>query len=134
MAYLETHKAELQDELKTLVDEDKTQLCRTEPDAKLMKSGREGTVVGYNAQNAVDEEYQLIVHHDLTQAGSDNQQLKPIAQETMMYWRQTRNPRCRCRLLQRSADQRASVFWARCGSAIEPGGQQSGKRRVLPET
>ena len=82
LAYLETHKAELQDELKALVDEDKTQLCRTEPDAKLMKSGREGMVVGYNAQNAVDGEHQLIVHHDLTQAGSDNQQLKPIAQET----------------------------------------------------
>ena len=82
LAYLETHKAELQDELKTLADEGKTQLCRTEPDAKLMKSGREGMVVGYNAQNAVDEAHQLIVHHDLTQAGSDNQQLKPIAQET----------------------------------------------------
>jgi len=82
LVYLEAHKAELQDELRTLVNEDKTQLCRTEPDAKLMKSGREGMVVGYNAQNAVDEEHQLIVHHDLTQAGSDNQQLKPIAQET----------------------------------------------------
>lgn len=82
LAYLETRKAELQDELKTLADKGKTQLCRTEPDAKLMRSGREGMVVGYNAQNAVDEEHQLIVHHDLTQAGSDNQQLKPIAQET----------------------------------------------------
>ncbi|OZB35387.1 MAG: hypothetical protein B7X50_14170, partial [Alishewanella sp. 34-51-39] len=82
LAYLEAHKAELQDELKTLVDEGKTQLCRTEPDAKLMKSGREGMVVGYNAQNAVDEKHQLIVHHDLTQAGSDNQQLKPLALET----------------------------------------------------
>lgn len=81
LAYLEAHKAELQDELKTLADEGKTQLCRTEPDAKLMKSGREGMVVGYNAQNAVDEKHQMIVHHDLTQAGSDNQQLKPLAQE-----------------------------------------------------
>jgi len=81
LAYLKAHKAELQDELKTLVTEDKTQLCRTEPDARLMKSGREGMVVGYNAQNAVDEEHQLIVHHELTQAGNDNQQLKPIAQK-----------------------------------------------------
>ena len=47
-----------------------------------MKSGREGMVVGYNAQNAVDEKYQLIVHHELTQAGSDNQQLKPMFQES----------------------------------------------------
>ena len=82
LAYLEDHKAELQDELKTLVKEDKNQHCRTESDAKLMKSGREGTVVGYNAQNAVDEAHQLIVHHELTQAGSDNQQLKPMSQKT----------------------------------------------------
>lgn len=81
LAYLHAHKSQLQDELKTLVDEGKTQLCRTEPEARLMKSGREGMVVGYNAQNAVDEAHQLIVHHELTQAGNDNQQLKPIAQE-----------------------------------------------------
>jgi transposase len=80
LAYLQSHKAELQDALKALVDEGKTQTCRTEPDAKLMKSGREGMVVGYNAQNAVDEQHQLIVHHELTQAGSDNQQLEPMTQ------------------------------------------------------
>ncbi|MFC3852643.1 IS1182 family transposase [Salinispirillum marinum] len=80
LTYLKAHKAELQDELKSLIDEDKTQRCRTEPDAKLMRSGREGMVVGYNAQNAVDEAHQLIVHHELTQAGNDNQQLKSMAQ------------------------------------------------------
>lgn len=80
LAYLQSHKAELQEELKALVDEGKSQLCRTEPDARLMKSGREGMVVGYNAQNAVDEQHQLIVHHDLTQAGSDNRQLEPMSQ------------------------------------------------------
>ncbi|OAN92916.1 hypothetical protein A8B84_20310 [Marinobacter sp. EhC06] len=71
LAYLEAHKAELQDELKTLVKDGKTQHCRTEPDARLMKSGREGMVVGYNPQNAVDEEHQLIVHHELTRTGND---------------------------------------------------------------
>ncbi|ONF44541.1 hypothetical protein BTO32_06055 [Marinobacter lutaoensis] len=34
-----------------------------------------------NPQHAVDEKHQLIVHHELAQAGSDNQQLKPIAQD-----------------------------------------------------
>lgn len=82
LAYLQSHKAELQDELKALVDEGKTQTCRSEPDAKLMRSGREGMVVGYNAQNAVDEKHQLIVHHELTQAGTDNQQLEPMTQAT----------------------------------------------------
>ncbi|MFC3283865.1 transposase [Litchfieldella rifensis] len=43
-----------------------------------MKSGREGMVVGYNAQNAVDAEYQLVVHHELTQARTDNQQREPV--------------------------------------------------------
>ena len=80
LAYLQAHKAELQDELKALVDDDKTQHCRTEPEARLMKSGREGMVVGYNAQNAVDGAHQLIVHHELTQAGNDTQQLKPMTE------------------------------------------------------
>lgn len=79
LARLKKRKAALQDELNTLVEEDKTQLCRTEPDARLMKSGREGMVVGYNAQHAVDGAHQLIVHHHLTQAGNDTQQLKPMA-------------------------------------------------------
>lgn len=83
LAYLQTHKAELQDELKTLVDEEKTQTCRTEPQAKLMRSGRDGMVVGYNAQNAVDEQHQFIVHHELTQAGTDNQQLEPMTTATL---------------------------------------------------
>ena len=80
LTYLQSHKAELQDELKSLVADGKTQTCRTEPDARLMKSGRDGMVVGYNVQNAVDGQHQLIVHHELTQAGSDNQQLEPMAE------------------------------------------------------
>jgi transposase len=82
LAYLLSHKAELQDELRALVENDDTQTCRTEPEARLMKSGREGMVVGYNAQNAVDAEHQLVVHHELTQAGGDNQQLEPVTEAT----------------------------------------------------
>lgn len=80
LAYLHAHKAQLQDELQTLVDQGQTQTCRTESDAHLMRSGREGVVVGYNAQNAVDAKHQLIIHHELTQSASDNQQLKPITE------------------------------------------------------
>lgn len=58
------------------LDKDKV----AEAQAKLMKSGREGMVVGYNAQHAVDGQHQLIVHHELTQAGTDNQQLEPMVQ------------------------------------------------------
>lgn len=78
LVWLQSHKADLQAELKMLEDDGKSQHCRTEPDAKVMRSGREGMVVGYNAQNAVDEQHQLIVHHELTQAGTDNQQLEPM--------------------------------------------------------
>ena len=83
LAYLQSHKAELQDELKALVENDDTQTCRTEPEARLMKSGREGMVVGYNAQNAVDAEHQLVVHHELTQVGGDNRQLEPMAKASL---------------------------------------------------
>jgi transposase len=38
--------------------------------------------VGYNAQHAVDEAHQLIVHHELTQACNDTQQLQPMAHAT----------------------------------------------------
>jgi len=80
LAYLESHKTELQQTLNHLIEGDKSQYCPTEPDAKLMKSGRHGIVVGYNAQHAVDEQHQLILCHELTQAGSDNQQLQPMAE------------------------------------------------------
>lgn len=79
--------AELQQEqqakaeaLKTLEQSGKNQQCFTEPDAQLMKSGRDGMIVGYNAQNAVDGKHQLIVHHDLTDAHTDNQQLQPMTE------------------------------------------------------
>lgn len=80
--YLQQHKVQLQHELQALDSLGKSQHCRTEPDAKLMKSGREGVVLGYNAQNAVDSQHQLIVHHELTQAGTDNQQLEPMSKAT----------------------------------------------------
>lgn len=82
LAYLQSHRKQIQDELMGMVDAGKTQICRTEPDAKLMRSGREGMVVGYNAQNAVDAQHQLIVHHELTQSSTDNDQLEPIATAT----------------------------------------------------
>lgn len=78
LAYLHSHRAQLQDELSAMAEAGKSQICRTEPDAKLMRSGREGMVVGYNAQNAVDAQHQLIVHHELTQSSTDNDQLEPV--------------------------------------------------------
>jgi hypothetical protein len=55
--------------------------CLTEPDALLMRSGREGTVLGYNVQTATDAETGLIVHHEVTQAQGDTNQLLPHAEQ-----------------------------------------------------
>ena len=80
LAELKKEQAAKQDALMTLEQTGKTQVCFTESDAQLMKSGRDGIVVGYNAQNAVDAGYQLIVAHELTTAHTDNQQLKPMTE------------------------------------------------------
>lgn len=77
LQYEQNSKTEVLNELES---SNKNQHCFTESEAQLMRSGREGMVVGYNAQNAVDEQHQLIVHHELTTAHTDNQQLKPMTE------------------------------------------------------
>ena len=56
--------------------------CATEPEARLMRSGREGTVLGYNVQSAVEAQSGLIVHHEVTDAQSDGDQLLAMAEQT----------------------------------------------------
>ena len=41
----------------------------------LMRSGREGMLVGYNIQSAVDAESGLIIHHEVTDESDDRRQL-----------------------------------------------------------
>lgn len=60
----------------------RNQACMTEPDAKLMRSGREGMVVGYNVQSAVDADSGLIIHHEVTDESDDRRQLYPMAHQT----------------------------------------------------
>jgi transposase len=55
--------------------------CATEPQARLMRSGREGTVLGYNVQSAVEAQSGLIVHHEVTDAQSDTDQLLAMAEQ-----------------------------------------------------
>ena len=45
-----------------------------------MRSGREGPILGYNVQAAVDTDSGLIVHHEITQDGNDQNQLQPMAE------------------------------------------------------
>jgi hypothetical protein len=63
-----------------LEDEDEKQLSTTDVDARKMHAGQ-GTVIGYNAQSAVDAKHKLIVADDVTNDVTDYQQLHAMATE-----------------------------------------------------
>lgn len=65
-----------------LIHELDHQVSLTDPDARaIATTGRCTGVVGYNLQAAVDAEHHLIVAHELTNIGSDREQLAPMAQQ-----------------------------------------------------
>jgi transposase len=55
------------------------QVSLTDPDARSMKN-REGGIVGYNVQTAVDAEHHLIVAHEVINEGVDRDQLSTMAE------------------------------------------------------
>jgi transposase len=80
---LEKLKSEMQKleaiEKQVLASPDK-QISLTDPDSRSMAtSGRGSGVVGYNVQTAVDTEHHLIIHHEVTNVGSDRSQLASTA-------------------------------------------------------
>jgi hypothetical protein len=56
------------------------QVSLTDPDARSMKTRGNG-IVGYNVQTAVDTQHHLIVVHEVTNAGSDRDQLSSMAKQ-----------------------------------------------------
>jgi hypothetical protein len=56
------------------------QVSLTDPDARFMKN-REGGIVGYNVQTAVDAEHHLIVAHEVINEGVDRDQLSTMAEK-----------------------------------------------------
>lgn len=80
LATLSKHQGQLDQYEQEMEERQSNQHCSTEPEAKLMRSGREGMVVGYNVQSAVDASSGLIVHHQVTDEATDNRQLQPIAE------------------------------------------------------
>ena len=56
------------------------QLSLTDPDARSMKS-RDGGIVGYNVQVAVEAKNHLIVAHEVINEGIDREQLRPMAEQ-----------------------------------------------------
>jgi len=57
-----------------------SQVTLSDPDSRLMRQARGGSVVGYNVQIAVDDRHGLIAHHAVTQEVSDQNQLAAVAQ------------------------------------------------------
>lgn len=64
--------------------EDK-QISLTDPDARSMAtSGRGSGMVGYNVQSAVDTSHHLIVAHEVTNVGSDRDQLSDMTERARL--------------------------------------------------
>jgi hypothetical protein len=59
--------------------EAKMQYNFTDPESRIMK-GADGFVQAYNAQVAVEPDFQLIVGQLVTQAANDKQQMKPVVE------------------------------------------------------
>jgi transposase len=67
-------------ELLEQLDGEQTQISVTDPDARRMRTGK-GSVVGYNAQAAVDHKNKLIIADEVTNEETDLQQLCGMAKE-----------------------------------------------------
>jgi transposase len=78
LAKLQVEKANNQTCQVLMQAQDLTQHVVGEPDAQKMR-GPYVALVAYNVQSAVDAKHCLIVHHEVTQDGSDNRQLEPMA-------------------------------------------------------
>jgi len=76
---LREQREKLQQQAKELAARGLSQLVKTEPEAKLMRTARHGHQVAYNAQIVVDGEHKLIAAFDLTNEGNDQRQLHPMA-------------------------------------------------------
>ena len=75
--------AERQDwhkELLDQLDDEQKQISVTDPDTRKMPTAH-GMIVGYNAQMAVDAKHKLIAADDVTNEGTDYQQLANVALE-----------------------------------------------------
>jgi transposase len=67
-------------ELLAQLDEEQKQISVTDPDTRKMPTAH-GMIVGYNAQVAVDAKHKLIAAEDVTNEGTDYQQLANVALE-----------------------------------------------------
>ena len=74
-------KQDWHEELRAQLDDDDQQISTTDADARRMRAGGGGSVVGYNAQAAVDAKNKLIAAADVTREATDVQQLASVARQ-----------------------------------------------------
>lgn len=63
-----------QRQLQQLQESGERQLGQTDPDARILHKAHQD-VVGYNVQSTVETRHKLIIHHEVTHAGNDAEQL-----------------------------------------------------------
>jgi len=80
IAALKSQMATLKEIEAKLKDTGETQISLTDPDARSMMTRGSG-IVGYNVQTAVDIKHHLIVEHEVTNNGSDRDQLSGMAKK-----------------------------------------------------
>lgn len=80
IAKLKVQMRELQTIEAQLNESPDKQVSLTDPDARSMMTRGTG-IVGYNVQTAVDTKHHLIVAHEVTNVGSDRDQLSPMAKQ-----------------------------------------------------
>lgn len=76
---LKKHKDYLSKLAETLEESGETQVPRTDPDCRKMRTGNQGIDMSYNVQIAVDSKNKLIVAHDVTNDTNDLNQLVPMS-------------------------------------------------------
>lgn len=79
---LQNHRESLSRLQESLKESGETQIAKTDPDCKKMRTGHQGIDMCYNVQISVDSKHKLIVAHDVTNDTNDLNQLVPMAEQS----------------------------------------------------